>query len=225
LLEALNDSTGNILDDDNVMLSLETLKHEANEITNKIDQTDLILEEVNEVTSEFAPLAENCSALFFVMQKMSSIQTFYQFSLDYFFLLIDKVLEQNSTNRSSMQLEKSIFAYVYSRTYASFKYEDAMVFGLLLSEITDKQVSPAERDLFISAINAKHGIKGDAEVSGILGRELAEKVMQLSTLAPFKDLPDCIKSEPSKWSTLIHAPMPEVVLSELIQQNESCKSF
>jgi dynein heavy chain 1 len=42
LLQALNESTGNILDDDKVIDTLETLKREAAEITHKVEETDLV---------------------------------------------------------------------------------------------------------------------------------------------------------------------------------------
>jgi len=42
LLQALNESTGNVLDDDKVIDTLETLKREAADITKKVEETDVI---------------------------------------------------------------------------------------------------------------------------------------------------------------------------------------
>jgi hypothetical protein len=47
LLQALNESSSNILDDDKVIDTLETLKQEATEITRKVEETDVIMKEWN----------------------------------------------------------------------------------------------------------------------------------------------------------------------------------
>ena len=84
LLKALNESRGNILEDDHVIDTLETLKREASEITKKVEETDVIMEEVTSVTSTYTPLAKACSSVFFVMEQLGFINHFYQFSLDFF---------------------------------------------------------------------------------------------------------------------------------------------
>jgi dynein heavy chain 1 len=47
LLNALSQSEGNILDNDNVISTLETLKKEAAEVTAKAAETDVVMEEIS----------------------------------------------------------------------------------------------------------------------------------------------------------------------------------
>ena len=81
LLQALNESSGNILDDDKVIETLETLKREAAEITKKVEETDVIMQKVDQVTAQYLPLAQACSSTFFILEHLSNINHFYQFSL------------------------------------------------------------------------------------------------------------------------------------------------
>ena len=57
LLQALNESSENILDDDKIIDALETLKREVAEITRKVEEMDVIMKEVEQVTAEYLPLA------------------------------------------------------------------------------------------------------------------------------------------------------------------------
>ena len=94
-MQALNESTGNILYDDKVIDNLETLKREAADIT-KVEETDVIMQEVDQVTTQYLPLAQACSATFFILEHLSTINHFYQFSLRFFPDIFDHVLTLHS---------------------------------------------------------------------------------------------------------------------------------
>ncbi len=79
LLQALNESSGNILDDDKVIDTLETLKREAADITRKVEETDIVMKEVEQVTAEYLPLAQACSSVFFVLEQLSIVNHFINF--------------------------------------------------------------------------------------------------------------------------------------------------
>ena len=49
LLNALSQSEGNILDNDNIISTLETLKKEAAEVTTKAAETDVVMEEISKI--------------------------------------------------------------------------------------------------------------------------------------------------------------------------------
>jgi len=60
LLKALNESSGNILDDDKVISTLETLKTEAAAVMKKVDETELVMEEISRVSAGYYPLSMAC---------------------------------------------------------------------------------------------------------------------------------------------------------------------
>ncbi|KAF5329221.1 hypothetical protein D9758_018189 [Tetrapyrgos nigripes] len=95
LLQALNESLGNILDDDKVIDTLETLKREAAEITHKVEETNVVMKEVEQVTAEYLPLAQACSAVFFILEQLNLVNHFYQFSLRFFLDIFDYILHHN----------------------------------------------------------------------------------------------------------------------------------
>lgn len=57
LLQVLNDSKGQILDDDSVITTLETLKKEAADISLKVQETDKTMNEIEMVSQQYLPLS------------------------------------------------------------------------------------------------------------------------------------------------------------------------
>ncbi|KAG2370226.1 dynein heavy chain protein 1 [Suillus spraguei] len=71
LLQALNEST--------VISTLETLKREAADITHKVEETDIVMKEVEQA----------CSSVFFILEQLNLVNHFYQFSLRFFLDIFD----------------------------------------------------------------------------------------------------------------------------------------
>lgn len=53
----LNDAKGQILDDDSVITTLETLKQEAADISLKVQETDKTMNEIEMVSQQYLPLS------------------------------------------------------------------------------------------------------------------------------------------------------------------------
>ena len=141
LLQALNESQGNILDDDKVVETLETVKKEVADITNKASQTDGVMAEVDRITSEYRVIAQACSAIFAVLEQLRHINHFYQFSLQYFIDIFDHVLRTAKGSRSNTEYKarvdeiiKALFSVTYQRTSATILQKDRMTFALLLAQ-------------------------------------------------------------------------------------------
>ncbi len=123
LLQALNESRGNILDDDNVIETLETLKKEAAEISDKMNNTEGVMAEVDEITLQYSIIARSCSAVFAVLEQLHYLNHFYQFSLQYFLDIFHSVLHQNKrledeTNHNVRRdiIIEELFITTYQRT-------------------------------------------------------------------------------------------------------------
>ena len=95
LLQALNESRGNILDDDRVIDTLETLKSEAAVVANKMAETDGVMSEVEQITLQYQNIAKSCSAVFAILEQLHHLNHFYQFSLQYFLDIFHSVLHDN----------------------------------------------------------------------------------------------------------------------------------
>ncbi|WWC73019.1 uncharacterized protein I206_106984 [Kwoniella pini CBS 10737] len=142
LLQALNDSSGSILDDDKVIETLEVLKREAAEVTRKVEDTEVVMREVEAVTGEYLPLAQACSGIYFTLEQLANINHFYQFSLDYFLEIFDYILLKNPNLKgvTDLQARKSIllqdiFLVAHQRTSRSLLHTDYLVLAISLAKL------------------------------------------------------------------------------------------
>ncbi len=148
LLQALNESRGNILDDDNVIETLETLKTEAGEITAKMSNTEGVMAEVDEITQQYSIIARSCSAVFAILEQLHYINHFYQFSLQYFLNIFHSVLHgnKNLTNETNHNVRRDIiirdlFVTTFKRTALGLIQKDRITLAMLLT-----QASPYKMD-------------------------------------------------------------------------------
>ncbi|KAI9703864.1 MAG: hypothetical protein M1836_007636 [Candelina mexicana] len=148
LLQALNESRGNILDDDNVIQTLETLKNEAGEVSTKMVETEGVMAEVDTVTLQYDIIARSCSAVFAILEQLHHLNHFYQFSLQFFVDIFKSVLHSNKrlsteTNHKA-RIEiilQDLFLLTYQRTSLALLQKDRVLFAMLLA-----QASPHKMD-------------------------------------------------------------------------------
>ena len=117
LLTALNEVKGRILDNDesvgihviwcqvvlslyflqtySIISQLENLKKEAGEVSRKMEETDVVMAEVERVSEEYMPLASSCSSIYFTIEGLSQVHFLYQFSLKFFLDVFSYVLNAN----------------------------------------------------------------------------------------------------------------------------------
>eukprot|EP00842_Homolaphlyctis_polyrhiza_P003638 jgi/Hompol1/4275/HPOL_007024-RA len=219
LLTALNDSKGNILDDDNVIQKLEVLKLEASDITAKIQETDVIVQEVDEVSSQYTPLAESCSSIYFAMEQLSSLQNFYQFSLDAFFEIFDSVLKNNTNLQAEASksarleiLEFDMFKVAYQRVSRALRQDDILVFAVLIAQIKLRTSAGALPDVDVQfLLTGGDGIRGTdgLAIEDVVGKLAARRLSEILKLRQFAGLQKHVADNSSVWQQLLVDARPE----------------
>jgi len=81
LLDELNASEGNLLENDKLIATLETLQGEAQKIQKEMDEADQTMEEIEGVTKDYLEVAKMTSKIFFSLDSLSSVHFLYQYSL------------------------------------------------------------------------------------------------------------------------------------------------
>ena len=78
LLTCLNEAKGRILDYDNVINTLETLKTEAAEVGRKVDETDKVKADIENTSRQYLPLSTACSSIYFTIESLHQMHFLYQ---------------------------------------------------------------------------------------------------------------------------------------------------
>ncbi|KIX04416.1 uncharacterized protein Z518_05284 [Rhinocladiella mackenziei CBS 650.93] len=176
LLQALNESRGNILDDDNVIQTLETLKKEAAVITKKVAETEGVMAEVERITQGYSRIANACSAIFALLEQLHHLNRGYRFSLQYFIDIFNSVLHHNPhlTNKTNHEergeiILKDIFVETYRRTSLSLLQKDRITLAMLLVRATPYEFDRSAMELILEERPHSHGIlPSDAREEDVL---------------------------------------------------------
>ncbi|EGO28454.1 hypothetical protein SERLADRAFT_445906 [Serpula lacrymans var. lacrymans S7.9] len=220
LLQALNESTGNILDDDKVIGTLETLKREAAEITHKVEETDVIMKEVEQVTSEYLPLAQACSSIFFILEQLNLVNHFYQFSLRFFLDIFDYVLHHNPNlknvsdhHRRREILLSDLFLIVYKRTSRALFYRDHLMLAVLLAQVKLRSIEEIGDELEF-LLESGQGIvtapgAAEATTSPILTADQNLRLENYAKQALFRPVLTHITERENDWVPFLESSNPE----------------
>ncbi|KAF9454965.1 dynein heavy chain [Macrolepiota fuliginosa MF-IS2] len=220
LLQALNESSGNILDDDKVIDTLETLKREAADITRKVEETDVVMKEVEQVTAEYLPLAQACSAVFFVLEQLNTVNHFYQFSLRFFLDIFDYILHHNPNlknvsdyNARREILLKDLFLIVYKRTSRALLYRDHLMLAVLLAQVKLRGVEEIGDELEF-LLESGEGVAttstaAPAQNISVLSPEQALRLETFAKHSIFKPVQTHIADRESEWASFLEAEAPE----------------
>ncbi|KAF9455575.1 dynein heavy chain and region D6 of dynein motor-domain-containing protein [Collybia nuda] len=221
LLQALNESTGNILDDDKVIDTLETLKREAAEITRKVEETDVVMREVEQVTAEYLPLAQACSSVFFVLEQLNLVNHFYQFSLRFFLDIFDYILHHNPNLKGVSDyghrrdiLLNDLFLVVYKRTSRALLYRDNIMLAVLLSQVKLRGIEEISDELEF-LLESGEGIAASASTaspSPDISFLSPDQILRLESFAKqslFKPVYTHILEHENDWVPFIESSAPE----------------
>ncbi|KNC52645.1 cytoplasmic dynein [Thecamonas trahens ATCC 50062] len=167
LLTTLSESEGNILDNDKVITTLEKIKADAADIAQKASEADVVMEEVEGVSSQYAPMATSCSRIYFSLEQMGHVHFLYQYSLQFFLDIFEVTLLHNPHLEALTEpmerlevLMADLFATVYERVCRGLLHADHVCFAFLLAQVRTESAAvldAQEFEFFLKGIESLGG--------------------------------------------------------------------
>lgn len=91
LLRELSNATGNILDNQELIATLESAKEKAVDISYKLTAAKATAKDIEEARVRYSPVATRGAVLFFVMAGLSAVNNMYEYSLAAFLKVFKQV--------------------------------------------------------------------------------------------------------------------------------------
>jgi dynein heavy chain len=91
LLRELSNATGNILDNQELIATLESAKEKAVDIGTKLAAAKVTANDIEEARVRYSPVATRGAVLFFVMAGLSAVNNMYEYSLAAFLKVFKQV--------------------------------------------------------------------------------------------------------------------------------------
>lgn len=208
LLAALNESKGNILDNDAVVETLETVKKEVGTITTKVAEADGVMAEVEQITAEYKVIAHSCSAIFSVLEQLRHVNHFYQFSLEFFTNIFESVLTEANLSGGSAKdhktrvdsIVKSLFVTTFRRTSMTLLQKDRMTLAMLLGQAAPSKLDKGLFDALMHDDAIFEDVSSSSSDSSIAIQRACSQAVLSDSL---KDV------QPQVWESFAHESLAE----------------
>jgi dynein heavy chain len=157
ILYLLSHSTGNILDDTNLIETLAEAKVTSTEVSAKMAEAEITEKEIDASSAEYIPVAYRASLLFFCIADLSNVDSMYQYSLPWFKLLFSNCCTNAEKSADLPTRLKNLNEYftfsIYENVCRSLFEVHKLLFSFLLCVKImqgDDQIDPAEWRFLIS---------------------------------------------------------------------------
>ncbi|KAL1274160.1 hypothetical protein QQF64_026974 [Cirrhinus molitorella] len=217
LLRELATSTGNMLDNVELIQTLEETKTKASEVFEKLKLAEKTASDIETLRDGYRPAAKRGAVLFFVLAEMALVNTMYQYSLASFLEVFDLSLSKSLPNAILSTRLKNIMdtltqnVYNYGCTGLFERHKLLFSFNMTIKiEQAEGRAPQDELEFFL---------KGNLSLEKSKRKKLCEwlpdqgweDIVRLMELFPneFGTLADDIEKNPDEWKKWYDLDAPE----------------
>ncbi|XP_027374129.1 dynein heavy chain 17, axonemal isoform X1 [Bos indicus x Bos taurus] len=212
LLARLSAASGNFLGDTALVENLETTKHTASEIEEKVQEAKITEVKINEARENYRPAAARASLLYFILNDLNKINPIYQFSLKAFNVVFEKAILKTTP---ADEVKQRVINLTDEITYSVFMYTARGLFErdklIFLAQVAfqvlsmKKELNPVELD-FLLRFPFKAGVVSPVD---FLQHQGWGGIKALSEMDEFKNLDNDIEGSAKRWKKLVESEAPE----------------
>jgi dynein heavy chain len=221
ILRLLSESTGSLLDDLNLIKTLQDSKVTSDAVTEDLKVADVTQKEINAACEGYRVSAIRSSLVYFVLYDLSRVDPMYQFSLDtYFNLFRQSMVESRDPAAPSESVAERCKIINLFHTHAIYKYtclglfeRHKLLFSLLLCiriMANDKKINEPEMNfVYYGGVGADRATqKPKPEWMGSAADW--DNVCELEKLPAFGGLVDAMLGSSAEWCEWYMSGKPEV---------------
>lgn len=229
LLNTLSTFEGSILENDQLIATLETIKKESMEISKKVEATDETMHEIQLVSDIYLPLSVITSRIYFTLESMPNIHYLYQYSLERF---MDTLFELIKDNPDVNQIPKSdpdarlkmisneIFRVIYKEISPSLLQQDKSLFGLRLAQIKMENRGLSEFEILMKSPTIMDLSISSNLIGGILSENQLAYIQFLNEQKEYAYLVDHMEGNQEVWAKFMDDDQAEKNVPELPGDSE-----
>eukprot|EP00708_Paratrimastix_pyriformis_P001956 GAFH01000693.1.p1 GENE.GAFH01000693.1~~GAFH01000693.1.p1 ORF type:complete len:4356 (-),score=2006.36 GAFH01000693.1:5-11701(-) len=221
LLKSLSSSQKSLLDDDEVILTLQQTKKTSVEVTEKLRVGEETERKITATRMEYLPVATRASLMYFLIAETNLVSNMYNTSLAVFLRLFEKAMEESEKNpvpakridnilkHSTFSLFRYVTRGLFSNHKVLFMLQLALRIGLMNGQITKDQFNVLIKGgaaLDITQLPRAKPFSWIPDASWL-------NIIQLSTIPDFHPLPELIAANENAWHQWYDSETPETAIA------------
>ncbi|KAF7265371.1 hypothetical protein GWI33_021219 [Rhynchophorus ferrugineus] len=219
LLRELSTTTGNMLDNVELVTTLENTKSKATEVMEKLELATQTSIDIDKLRDVYRPVAKRGAILFFVLSDMAGVNAMYQYSLGsylgVFTYSLRKALPHTILNRRLQNIIGTLTQNVYDYACTGIFEKHKLLFSFQMTvklEENTGAVTQAELDFFIKGNVSLEKSSRECPAPW-LSQQNWENILKLSTEFPlvFENLPTQMEKNVALWKEWYDLDAPEAV--------------
>ncbi|XP_069499778.1 dynein axonemal heavy chain 12 [Ambystoma mexicanum] len=217
ILETLQSSEGNILEDESAIQILDSAKLMSNEISKKQQIAEKTEIKIAESREGYRPIAKHSSVLFFSIADLANIDPMYQYSLGWFVnLFINSIQDSNKSKILEKRLRylNDHFTYnLYCNVCRSLFEKDKLLFSFLLccNLLMDRKEIEYQEFMFLLTGGVGLQNKLQNPDSSWLPDKSWDEICRASDLASLKGVREHFSGNVNEWRKIYDSKEPHSV--------------
>ena len=215
ILYLLENCKGNILDDVEIIETLDQAKITSNDIAEKMKEAAITEKEIDEQRANYKPLADHATTLFFTLTKMASIDPMYQYSLQWFtnlFIRTTQEADQADDQPGRLENLRHYFTYLlYDQVCRSLFEEHKLLFSYLMTiglETAAGNVNDTEQRFLISGASLNPKTSENPAPEWITKR-MWNEIQNLSGVAIYDGFDEAVVEHITEFKAYFDGPTPQ----------------
>lgn len=195
-----------ILESEKLIETLKNTKNECQQFTVQVDEQKRLSEKIENTRSKFKTVAKRVADLYFCVSELSSVESMYQFSLEWYLELYQKALQTEHDPEGGDKLEtyKTKFTYMLFNSVCKSLFEkDKLLFTLSLYikiALSEGKNSLAEVRFLAAGPSTLEATAPKPTMEDWLSDRAWRSICEISQKLPaFKELDKNIAENLSEW--------------------------
>eukprot|EP00736_Rhodelphis_marinus_P013382 Rmarinus@m.14828 len=217
ILRLLSSATGSLLDDENLVLTLEASKTTADEVKQQLGVAEQTEKKIDAAREAYKPAAFRASLLYFILDDLSYVDPMYQYSLESY---LDMFVHSISTSPKDNDLKERIKNLNDHHTYFIYKNicrglfeKHKLLFAFLICSkilMGANKIAMPEYNFFLRGGMV---MDRDAQTPNPAPEWISEKswdnLTELDKLPAFRGVVSSIEQYQRDWLLWFRSPSPE----------------
>ncbi|KAK6624941.1 hypothetical protein RUM44_011805 [Polyplax serrata] len=217
LLRELSTSTGNMLDNVELVNTLENTKSKAGEVFLKLQLAETTASDIDRLRNGYRSVAKRGAILFFLLSDMATVSPMYQYSLnsylEVFAYSLRKALPDTMLSRRLKNIIRTLTKNVYDYGCTGIFEKHKLLFSFQMTmklELSESRVSQTQLNFFIKGNVALEKSSRVNPAKWLPGQGW-EDILRLSAEFPdkFSSLPSEIEESSQVWKEWYDLDAPE----------------